>query len=268
MTEILLLENYYMEQQMLDDQIRQHFMDDWLFNDRLTYDLAFVERGRRMGIDINIPRRVLTANIVDINKYSDNLRGQRIIDNVNKMVRMIVLEITNSIFTKTASMMICLVAEQTDEKLRIFADKIQRNIKKLHDIDICIGIDSPDHSLTRSYTKAKKALLAAKNFPNKICFYDDITMEIFIDEISSESRQEFIRHIFSGYTDEEINKWVQLLQVYFDTNGSINRTSQKLLMHKNTFQYQLKKLHEQTGRDPRHLTDAALYYLALQFYKN
>ena len=45
MTEILLLENYYMEQQMLDDQIRQHFLDDWLFNDSLSYDLAFVERG-------------------------------------------------------------------------------------------------------------------------------------------------------------------------------------------------------------------------------
>ena len=181
---------------------------------------------------------------------------------------MIVSEITGSIFTRTASMMICLVAEHADEKLRVFADRIQRSVKKAHGIDIFIGIDSPDHSVTRSYMKAKKALRAAKNFPNKICFYDDITLETFIDEISPESRQEFIRHIFSGYTDEEINKWVRLLQVYFDTNGSINRTSEKLLMHKNTFQYQLKKLHEQTGRDPRHITDAALYYLALQFYKS
>jgi carbohydrate diacid regulator len=221
-----------------------------------------------MGIDVNIPRRVLAAEIVELSKYSDNLRGQRIIDSINKMVRTIVSETASSIFTRTASMMICLVAEHTDEKLRVFADRIQRSVKKACGIDIFVGIDSPDLSLTRSYMKAKKALRAAKNFPNRICFYNDITLETFIDEIAPESRQEFIRHIFSGYTDDEIAKWVQLLQVYFDTNGSINRASEKLLMHKNTFQYRLKKLHEQTGRDPRHITDAALYYLALQFYKN
>jgi carbohydrate diacid regulator len=268
MTEILLLDNYYMEQHKLDGRIRQRFLDDWLFNDRPLYDSAFVERGRHMGIDVTVPRRVVVAKIAELNKYSDNVRGQQVIDNVNRIVRTITGETPNSVFTKTASTMICLLAENSDEKLLAFSEKIRSNIKKTHGIDILIGIDSSEQNLFHSYTKAKKALCAAKNFPARICFYNDITLEMFMDEVSPESKREFIRHIFNGYEQGEIEKWAQLLQTYFDADGSIARSAEKLRMHKNTFQYQLKKFCERTGRDPRKVSDAALFYLAVQFHRS
>jgi carbohydrate diacid regulator len=266
MTEILLLENYSTEQKKLDDRIRQRFLDDWLFTDRDFYDPEFVERGQRMGIDVNIPRRVVVAEIENLNKYSDNVRGQQIIDSVNKIVRMITREISNSVFTKTASTMICLVAESTDEKLKVFAEKIQANVMKIYGIGVLIGIDRQNRKLNRSYIKAKKALLAAKNFPRKVCFYKDITLEIFTGEISPGSKKEFIRHIFNRYTDAEIERWISLIRAYLNNNGSIIHTAKELSMHKNTLQYQLKKLCEQTGRDPRNISNAALYYLAVQFF--
>jgi carbohydrate diacid regulator len=266
MTEILLLENYYNEQQKLDNRIKQRFLDDWLFTDRNSYDPEFIERGQQMGIDITLPRRVVVAEIAELQKYSDNLRGQQIIDSVNKLVRKITEEITGSVFTKTASLMICLLAEYTDEKLRIVAAKIQAQVKKIHGLEVLIGIDRQERRLYGSYIKAKKALLAAKNFPGRICFYNDITLETFIDEISPGSKKEFIRHIFSRYADGEIEKWISLLRIYFNNNGSVIHTAKQLSIHKNTLQYQLKKLHEQTGRDPRNTADAALFYLAVQFH--
>ncbi|MDR2020182.1 MAG: helix-turn-helix domain-containing protein [Treponema sp.] len=266
MTEILLLENYYNEQQKLDNRIRQRFLDDWLFTDRSSYDLGFIERGQRMGIDVTLPRRVTVAEIAELNKYSDNLRGQRIIDSANKLVRKITEEIAGSVFTKTASLMICLVAEHTDERLRIFAEKIQAQVKKIHGIEVLIGIDRQERKLYQAYIKAKKALLAAKNFPRKICFYNAITLETFIDEISPGSKKEFIRHIFNRHTAGEIEKWINFLKIYFNNNGSVIHTAELLSIHKNTLQYQLKKLCEQTGRDPRNTADAALFYLAIQFY--
>jgi carbohydrate diacid regulator len=268
MTEILLLENYSTEQKKLDERIRQRFLDEWITNDRSSYDSAFIERGQQMGIDIMTPRRVLCAEIAELGKYSDNMKGQRVIDSVNKIVRTLTQDMSNGVFSKTASRMICLVAEVTDEKLRNFAGKIQDNAKRIHDIDVLIGIDSYNRNLNRAYVRARKALGAAKNFPRGICFYNDITLETFSDEISRGSKKEFVRHIFIGYSDREIEKWISLLRVYFNTNGSINRTAEKLLIHKNTLQYQLKKLCEQTGRDPRLITNAALYYLALQFYQD
>jgi carbohydrate diacid regulator len=162
--------------------------------------------------------------------------------------------------------MICLLAEYADDKLRITAEKIQTQVKKIHGIEVLIGIDRQERRLYRAYIKAQKALLAAKKFPGKICFYNDITLETFIDEISPGSKKEFIRHIFSRYTDGEIEKWISLLKIYFNNNGSVIHTARQLSIHKNTLQYQLKKLYEQTGRDPRNTADAALFYLAVQFY--
>jgi carbohydrate diacid regulator len=266
MTEILLLENYSIEQKKLDDRIKQRFLDDWLFTNRDFYDPEFIERGQRMGIDINIPRRVVLAEIENLSKYSDNVRGQQIIDSVNRIVRMITREISNSVFTKTASTMICLVAESADEKLRIFAEKIRANVIKIYGISVLIGIDQQNRKLNRSFVKAKKALLAAKNFPHKVCFYNDITLEIFTDEISPGSKKEFIQHIFNNYTDGEIERWVSLIKTYLDNNGSIAQTAKELSIHKNTLQYQLIKLCEHTGRDPRNISNAALYYLAVWFF--
>lgn len=169
MTEIFLLENYYTEQQKLDGRIRQRFLDDWLFNDRLSHDPAFVERGQRMGIDVTRSRSVIIAEIVDLGKYSDNIRGQQIIDSINKIARYITGETAGSVFTKTASTMICLLAENTGKKLRSFAEKLQKNVKRMYGIDISIGIDNSDRSLANSYIKAKKALGAAK-FPRQNLF--------------------------------------------------------------------------------------------------
>jgi carbohydrate diacid regulator len=266
MTEILLLENYSTELLKLDEIIKQHFFDDWLLSNRSFYDQEFVERGRRLGIDVNIPRRILVVEIVDHAKYTDNVKGQRIIDGVNKIVRMIIEEIGSSVFIKISSRMVCLIAEEGDTKMFSTAEKIKINVKKIHNLDVLIGIDSFDRMVNHSFIKAKKALRAAKKFLNGICSYNEITLETFIDEISQESKQEFVRHIFNGYSNEEIKNWMAMLRVYFNTNGSLGRTASEFLIHKNTLQYHLKKLSERTGRDPRKITDAALYYLAYQFY--
>jgi carbohydrate diacid regulator len=264
MTEILLLENYSAELKKADEQIRRQFFDDWLLNEYHPDDKSFIERGQHFGLDTAIPRRVLAVKIAE--RYSDTVNEQSVMEGINKVVRMITEEIKNSIFTRTGSLMVCLVAEENDEKLRSIAEKIKSNVKKLYDLDVLTGIDSFDRNLNRAFIKAKKALRTAQKFPNGICFYHDITLEIFIDEIAPASKEEFIRHIFGGCTEAEVEKWMGILPVYFNTNGSINRTADQLLIHKNTLQYHLKKLSDQTGRDPRNITDAALYYLAYQLY--
>jgi carbohydrate diacid regulator len=266
MTEILLLENYYNEQQKLDNRVRQRFLDDWLFTGRGAGDPDFVERGQRMGIDVTLPRRVMAAEIAELAKYSDTLRGQQLIAGVNKVARKLTEEIAGSVFVKTASLMISLVAEPADEKLRLLAEKIQAQVKKIYGLEVVIGIDRPERKLYRAYGKAKKALRAAKNSPRGLCFYNAITLETFTDEISPGSKREFIRNIFNRRPAGEIEKWINLLKVYFNANGSVIRAAESLSIHKNTLQYQLKKLSEQTGRDPRRVSDAALFYLALQFY--
>ena len=191
MTEILLIENFDKEQKKIDDRIRTRFIDEWLYGDAASQGQAFVERGARLGIDITLPRRVLVAEIENLRDYSDSPEGQRIIDRVNKTVRRMVGEEKNGVFTKTASQMICLMPDGEDAKLRFFAQQIQAQVWRQFSIRVIVGADSRDGSLLhQSYLRAQKALRACRaSRGSTIRFYDDINLELFMDEIRRPPRR-------------------------------------------------------------------------------
>lgn len=96
--------------------------------------------------------------------------------------------------------------------------------------------------------------------------YSKLTLGLFVDEVSRTTREEYVKRIFAFMSDEEIAKWVSLLEVFYRCEGSITETASELYIHKNTLQYQLKKLASITGYDPRNLSCAGLYQTAINFY--
>lgn len=266
MTEILLLENQLNEQKKIDDRILTRFLDEWLFDD-LPHTPSFVERGRRHGIDITLNRRVLVAEIANIEEYSDSTEGQQMIDTMNKSVRRLMEKDPRNVFTKTASQMICLMAGCEDEALAYTAQEIIERARREYSVDVLVGVDAPSTTLKQGYNKACKALRACRYSSRGYCFYNDITVEIFMDEIPRKSKMEFVQRMFRGFTSAETDVLVQMLRIYYDCNGSINQAAEKLFIHKNTLQYKLNRLQEITGYNPRNLRDSALFYLALQFYE-
>jgi carbohydrate diacid regulator len=58
---------------------------------------------------------------------------------------------------------------------------------------------------------------------------------------------------------------IETLSCFFACNQSINKTAERLFIHKNTLQYRLIKIKEITGYDPRVFEEAVLLYLGLYF---
>ena len=58
---------------------------------------------------------------------------------------------------------------------------------------------------------------------------------------------------------------MEMLKALFACDGSLQQTSEKLYIHKNTLQYKLNKLHQLTGLNPRTMEGSALYYFAIAF---
>ena len=268
MTEILLLENYLEEQKEIDARIINRFLGDWVFSDMHTYSKDFIARGLNLGIDITMPRRVIVAEIAQLQKYQDSSEGQMIIDNVNKSARKIFDFNKNNIFMNTPSQMIGLIPDCDDSHALQLSENLNKAIFQEHKLRLYIGIDKRGLLPNKAFVNAQKALNACKSTQKGIMLYEDINIEIFADEVSPISKKDFINKIFSGLTEREISDLIPMLKIYFDNNGSLNETSDKLFIHKNTLQYKLKKLAEQTGHDPRILTDAVLFYLALHFYES
>ncbi|MFV0364194.1 MAG: CdaR family transcriptional regulator [Suipraeoptans sp.] len=110
-----------------------------------------------------------------------------------------------------------------------------------------------------SYVQAVHASQYAHN--RNETFYDskDITTPLLLSDISPDLRDTFISNTLSALTSKELD----ILKSYLNNNLSLKFTSEALFIHKNTLQYQLDKITEKSGFNPRNFNDAFLLNLGL-----
>jgi len=270
MTEILLLERSYREQMELNESIRNRFIEEWICTD-MNVNSAMANQGFSLGIDIALPRRIMAMSVYN-KKEVDIAEIQKSFDNAGKIISRFLSEDKNNVMLKSTTTIICAVNSVNDRVLVNFAKRIKKEVEMRDDILLAIGIDTPVSSYTlihTAYQKAIKALRSSLRTKDKqIRLYDNINMEVFVNEIPETIKEEFIDKIFKGFTAEEISQWIELLEIFYKEEGSITQTAVKLSIHKNTLQYRLKKLKDQTGYDPRSIKYSSLYFIALYFYRD
>ena len=270
MTEILLREHDDQQRRKIESRIRTRFLEDWIMTERFQNDPGFLQRAQAQEIDITLPRRVAALRIADITRYADSPDGQETIDSINRWVRGELSRVPGAIFSKTASEMICLLPAQDDDRTLRFVKRLMQGVTDQFRVPLLAGIDSGDDaghvSLYQAWKKAMKALQAcAASREKQLLFYDDITYELFLDDIDSASRALFVERVFRGLSEEETEEYAALITTLYQMNGSINRTAGAHFIHKNTLQYKLNKLTRITGRDPRSYENVPLYTLAIIF---
>lgn len=269
MTEILILDQYYKEQREIDKRIKDRYLHEWLFGDSKNIDNKFIQQGNVLQIDITIPRRVMNISFLPAKKKSES-EVQQMIDSSEKIVLDIVQEEKNSICLKNGNELICVFSDCSDDVMVKLAERMKQKIETRCPIKFCCGIDAccEGHLLiNKSVKKAGKALKTSLRSPQKgIRLYESITMEIFQSELSSDIKMEYIKSIFKNYSIKEIEDCIGILEIFYEEEGSVTITAERLFIHKNTLQYKLNKIKEKTGYDPRSIRYSSLYYNAIHFY--
>lgn len=271
-TELLLENTYSLEQKQLQESVCNRYLAEWLSGDAKNITADFVERGRMLGIDITIPRRIIVCSFYQEDRGSD-LKTMQIIEETEKYLKRRVQQLDPiNLCYKYGSTLVCAVTSLTDEEVENMANELKKQIEDIFPIKIAVGIDSRADSYTfvqAAMIQAQKANQACmRTHKRDIRFYDDLNMEVFTDEISELTKIEFIHRIFRNFTDEEIRNTMILLEVYYDLEGSINKTADHLFVHKNTLQFKLRKIAERTGYDPRSIRHSSLFYIAIYFYRD
>ncbi|WP_411676202.1 CdaR family transcriptional regulator [Caproicibacter sp.] len=271
MTEILLLDSYLKEQKLRDETIRNRFLEEWIFTENAEQDPSFPERGKFIGIDIEKARRVFILSPEGMTDCDETAEGRRLAEQMEKSVRGRLKREQGCLVLRSGDKLFCIAARRTDEQMKRLAAAVQREAEAEFGIRFFAGIDGSQAGFSSVYTacrQAEKALRAARSRRGPgLRLYDEVTVDIFLNEISDARKEEYIRRIFRGCGNEEIGEWARLLEVFFRANDSISKSAEELFMHKNTLQYRLKKLGEETGLDARTMPDAALFYLAVLFYR-
>ncbi len=272
MSEILFLEQFYAEQKYLDKRIRERFLRDWIESAPNQIDNDLIKRGEALNVDITVPRRVVMISVIP---KDDNIKEEKLQEYLDK-TESIIREKTsfnnaNEVITLSKYIIAGIKIAKDPTVINLFQD-IKKEIEQDFPVQLAIGIDSHNDNYTlinNSYSKSLKALRTSIRDKNHdIKSYDNINMEIFLNEISESTKREYINNIFKGCSDEEIHSWILILEPYIESEGSLEEASKKLFIHKNTLQYNLIKLKDKTGYDPRSLKYSSLYYNAIHFYRD
>lgn len=271
MTEILIMEQYYKEQKDIDQRITDRFLDEWLTDESKNITSYFILQGKALHIDITLPRRILAVTLMH-KEEKINAEVERMIDRAEKKIYSIMSDYKDAYVLKKGPELLCIIPDKSDEDLYSIALYMKKIIEEDTAIDFYCGIDGGFEGIQyihNSVIKAQKALRASmRTTAKEIRLYKDITMEIFQNELSNEIKIEYILRIFKNCTANEIHSWMGILKVFYEEEGSITATAQKLFIHKNTLQYKLNKIKDTTRYDPRSIRYSSLFYNAIHFYQD
>jgi len=272
MTEILVRESYAKERERFDKKIECRFLEDWILGNGIEQGQAFVERGIALHIDITRLRRAIVLRLDHFQQLASTSEGQHTIEKIERAVQQFICKEPGNIYLRLAVKQICLVTPRSDEQMRALAENLVQFIQRDFGIELLVGIDNCIAGTTdirAAYTKANKASHAC-NASSAYCimFYDQINMQIFMDDITKLQKEEYLIKIFSGCSLDEMRQWIAILDAYFATEGSINLAAQKMFIHKNTLQYKLNKLEELTGYDVRKPSNGPVFYMAVLFFRD
>lgn len=267
MTEIMVEDSRLKAHKVYDRRVRYRFIEEWIGRSGAFYDRGFVERGGQIGIDIMKPRRGMVIRFVRYSLLSATQEGQRRLEEMEAAVRHYA-DREEILYLREPPRQICLVEACSDEKIRKIAENIQRLLLEKYGERVVIGIDSQDSGSIHINQICKEAERAAEaGGLTDIIFYKDLYVELFLRDVTAEAQVEYLNRLFPGTGEEELDAYMKLIEVFIEEEGSLARMSERLYMHKNTIQYKLKKMEALNGRDIRTPVGAAVYYMALQFYR-
>ena len=130
--------------------------------------------------------------------------------------------------------------------------------------DVLLGVGRTDsiYQLDDSLRTARIALESLSGSETHFALFDKLTLEIILARIDSVTKKDFLSKAAAGLSSEEFS----LLRTYFEEDQSLNRTCEKLFLHKNTLQYKLDRIYRICGLNPRRFQDAVILYLAVKLY--
>lgn len=269
--EILVMEFYMKEKEQKENSDQSEYIHRLLFDDPEEFPEDFYQIGSALGINVEVPRRCFALTFVDENKMVPETIKENLL--LLKSFAKEYLDEGSQFFTYTSSSKLYIfISVKHDMQYNYAIGKFISKFVVPKNLVLKIGVDEKEHvgiELRKGLIRAQKSLkLAMKKTDVHVLYYKELTYGLFIDELTPATKKRYMDRIFKDVSEEEREEWIKILEVFYAMNGSIAETSAKLFLHKNTLQYQLKKLARMTGYDPRDISDAGKYQMAIEFYRS
>jgi carbohydrate diacid regulator len=238
MTEILLLDSFVREQHLIEQKAKDRFLEEWIFGRyEVNHPLEFEKRAESLGIDIKTKKRLM---VFGLKKGQEPVLDDLIQTDISSSIRKYFKTLNQAFMFRTSTLFISVINNSTDEQMLNIAKNIEKIVAKYPEITVYIGIDSKDDKpINISFKNANAALLY---------------------------RLLYLQKLFGDINFNDIRETIELLRMFYLHEGSLQKISDALFIHKNTLQYRLNKIQSLTSHDPRNLSETYLFIVAIKMF--
>ncbi len=256
-TEILIKEHTLNEQLSLEKERNKMFLD-LLSNEELSTE-ALVKKSSKLGIDINKFNYMVLLKVKDhetLLNYSNQIHSTI----AEKMIEDDIVVYSDRFFLIISTL-------KSQDAIKSYLKEIQSRVEERYKVlTVSLVSDKLNEDTRKSNIyKSLKSLAKSKSFASKagVIIADMSAIEIIVQNLPKNVKEEFYTQVLSNFKVDELNDIWEMIYNYVKFNGSINKTSDALFLHKNTLQYRLDRIYKLSGHNPRDLEGIIKLYLAL-----
>ncbi len=252
-----LVENRYREtQKRFLAESQRLLIEEIIFKEKLPKNIT--ERLQMHSIPHNKPCFLMVGRIVKEGVITPET-SEKIITDIRDWFK----DIEGTIVTLSGSDIIILCFQDLNS-IKDLLIQMTLSTRVKYTCNLYYGIGTKYDSildLKESYKEARDALDVGLKSSKCLVEYKELGPEILKLNLDHDSIVKYISGFTKDITIEEFLPIKDTVECYMRNNGSIKGASEELYIHKNTFQYRLKKINDTIGLDPRNMEDLVQLYL-------
>lgn len=237
------------------------------------------ERADTYKIDLSRLRYVLTVQI-NLEKFDEKspLELSQIKETMHRAIRSIFFEQEDLLYEYDTGETVLLTAgkhsdaSQRRRQIEKAAARLYAELREQCKVSALIGVSEECGDYTGIPLALRQGRMAAEigaktENGEGLYFYSQMRLGRIVASFSPEIRPILQRDILSKLLENHADRLLETLFTYFEMNGNVSQTAEKLFIHRNTLQYRFRKIKEITGFDIYHIDDLVQLRLAVLQYR-
>lgn len=237
------------------------------------------ERADTYKIDLSRLRYVLTVQI-NLEKFDEKspLGLSQIKETMHRAIRSIFFEQEDLLYEYDTGETVLLTAgkhsdaSQRRRQIEKAAARLYAELREQCKVSALIGVSEECGDYTGIPLALRQGRMAAEigaktENGEGLYFYSQMRLGRIVASFSPEIRPILQRDILSKLLENHADSLLETLFTYFEMNGNVSQTAEKLFIHRNTLQYRFRKIKEITGFDIYHIDDLVQLRLAVLQYR-
>lgn len=237
------------------------------------------ERADTYKIDLSRLRYVLTVQI-NLEKFDEKspLELSQIKETMHRAIRSIFFEQEDLLYEYDTGETVLLTAgkhsdaSQRRRQIEKAAARLYAELREQCKVSALIGVSEECGDYTGIPLALRQGRMAAEigaktENGEGLYFYSQMRLGRIVASFSPEIRPILQRDILGKLLENHADSLLETLFTYFEMNGNVSQTAEKLFIHRNTLQYRFRKIKEITGFDIYHIDDLVQLRLAVLQYR-